>query len=90
MLLEINKKKFTKSPRIIFYDMPIDEVRLLALLSSTYFYKYDEIKKFVYSDQIIPKDLVHKKVWLMENKYNLAIAINDYGARLRSKIYIKE
>ena len=90
MLLELKNRKFKKSPRVVYENMPNDEIKLISLLSSTYFYNYGEIKKFVYHNQAISDHEIMKKVNLLQDKYLLKIAINDYGARLRSKIYIKE
>lgn len=90
MLLKISEREFIKSPRIISKSLSRTEVRLLGLLSSTYFYKYDEIRLFVYDGANIPNKQIQNDIEKLENKFLLKLSINDYGARLRNKIYVKE
>lgn len=85
MVLNVKNNKLFKVRKQ--YELSQLEARLLSLFANNKFNTYNDIKKYVYKKDI-DNSLIEKEIVILENKFCLELSHNNYGARVRNKIYI--
>lgn len=88
MILDLGKRRLIKA-RVI-YDLSPVETRIISLLSNQTFNSIKDIRTFCYKNAKISDEAIKQKVTQTRDRYHLVGTVNNYGARFRSEIEIRE